>query len=129
MSLGSYSSGLMELQPVPTVPYLSWEPTLSSAAQGSAYQGDFREQMFVNCAFHVLVLGSLFLDFRRGLESHSLIHLLYNSVHGDLISYENCSALRINRIQNMGVQALYLQVVYYNLQSQHWGGGFFWVLF
>lgn len=32
-----------ELQPVPALPYPAWEPRLSSAAQGSAYLGDFRE--------------------------------------------------------------------------------------
>lgn len=121
----------MELQPVPTLPYPSWEPTLSSAAQGSAYQGDFREQMFINSALTHISPWPLVFGLKKvlGLESHILIHLLYNSVHGDLISFENCSALRINRIKNMGVLALYLQVVSYNLQTQHWGGRFFWVLF
>lgn len=41
---------LVELKPVPTLPYPSWVPTLppklSSAAQRSAYQGGFKEQMF-----------------------------------------------------------------------------------
>lgn len=86
--------------------------------------------MFLNSALtHISPWPLVFLDFRRGLESHILIYLLFSSVHGDLISFENCSALRINRIKTMGVLALCLQVVYYTLQSQHWGGGFFWVLF
>lgn len=67
--------------------------------------------MFINSALtHISPWPLVFLDFRRGLESHILIYLLFSSVHGDLISFENCSAFRINRIQTMGVLALCLRL-------------------